>query len=124
MNEAVSDLVQRLNGLNVDVLRELVLRNCIIGESAELGEQIRRCSRLRGLYCASCLITPRQLLQLIVERLQNLEELEFSLVEVVDATDISNVRRIAGQYRGVAHTERLRRLYAEIGGERNFQLLG
>ncbi|KAH7983034.1 hypothetical protein HPB52_008830 [Rhipicephalus sanguineus] len=84
------------------------------------------CVGLRCLSCVACLLQPSQLLQLMLEQLQHLEHLELSLVEdfeVVVDSEISNLRRTASQKRGVAVTHRLRRVYVEVCGDRNFELL-
>ncbi|KAL1470393.1 hypothetical protein MTO96_024329 [Rhipicephalus appendiculatus] len=102
MNEGVSDFVRRLMN-PVDVV-ELVLRNCVVKEPAELITLIAligRCVRLRRLYCASCALPPSELLQRAPD------------------CEILNVNRIASRL----SRSSLRRLYVEVGGDHNFKLL-
>ncbi|KAL1466309.1 hypothetical protein MTO96_042831 [Rhipicephalus appendiculatus] len=104
MNEQVSDLVQRLDALNPCAITELVLRNCLLGEPAELCAQISRCVRLRRLSCAACALPPSTLLNLMLERLQYLQQLELSLIQDPDALvdfEIESMRTIAMQMREV-----------------------
>ncbi|KAL1472157.1 hypothetical protein MTO96_039500 [Rhipicephalus appendiculatus] len=103
MNEQVSDLVQQLDALNTCAITELVLRNCLLGEPAEL-----------------------TLLKLMLERLQYLQQLEFSLIQDPDALvdfEIECMHTIALQMRDVIRYHSLRRLYVEVGGDRNFELV-
>lgn len=125
MNEAVSDLAQRL--INPDAVVELVLRNCVVNEQEELLAQIGRCVELRRLRCAACALAPSQLFQVTMERLPNLEDLELSLLEPYPATahdEIDNVRRIASRRAAIIRSRsRLCRLYVEVGHDHNFKLL-
>ncbi|KAL3236866.1 hypothetical protein MRX96_022121 [Rhipicephalus microplus] len=126
MNEALSDLVQRLNAENLYAVRELVIRNRGNFETPELYAQIGRCARLRRLSCVSCAFKPSTLLKLVLEQLRYLQKLELSLVQdfkaVVDS-EIGNMRLIALQMCDVIRYHSLRRLYVEVGDDRNFELL-
>ncbi|KAL1415045.1 hypothetical protein MTO96_006993 [Rhipicephalus appendiculatus] len=122
MNEKVSDLVNHLRF--PEAVGELVLRNCIASEPAELCEQISRCPILRILRCCANVLRPSQLLQLTLQQLPRLERLELSLV--VDAavdSEIGNLRGLASQSAGVIPSHGLRQMYVEVGGHRNFELL-
>ncbi|KAL1443079.1 hypothetical protein MTO96_030453 [Rhipicephalus appendiculatus] len=125
MNEHVSPLVLRLDALDPFTVSELVLRNCILCEPADLCAQISRCVRLRRLSCVAFALQPSQLLKLMLE-LQYLQHLELSLVEdtnVVVDSEIDNMRSIAPQMQDVIRYHSLRRLYVEVGGDRSFELL-
>ncbi|XP_075724203.1 uncharacterized protein LOC142766886 [Rhipicephalus microplus] len=126
MNEALSDLVQRLNAENLYAVRELVIRNRGNFETPELYAQIGRCARLRRLSCVSCAFKPSTLLKLVLEQLRYLQKLELSLVQdfkaVVDS-EIGKVRLIALQMCDIIRYHSLRRLYVEVGDDRNFELL-
>ncbi|KAL1483124.1 hypothetical protein MTO96_002194 [Rhipicephalus appendiculatus] len=102
MNEHVSVLVLRLDALNPYAVRELVLRNCVLCEPAQLCTQISRCVRLRRLSCVGCALQPSRLVKLMLE-LQYLQHLELSLVEdsdVVVDSEIDRMRSIAPQMWG------------------------
>ncbi|KAH6942327.1 hypothetical protein HPB50_003913 [Hyalomma asiaticum] len=123
MNEKVSVLAERLKP---DAVNELLLNNCIVANETRLCALIGECVKLRCLRCVACVVTPSQLLRTMMERLPNLEQLELSLVEVVEKDvdiEVTNVRQMASQKRGVIPSHRLRRLYVEVGGDRNFKLL-
>ncbi|KAL1477504.1 hypothetical protein MTO96_035686 [Rhipicephalus appendiculatus] len=125
MNEHVSLLVHRLDEQNPYTVRELVLRNCVLREPAELCAQISRCVRLRRLSCVACALQPSQLLKLTLE-LQYLQHLELSLVEVSELVvdhEIHSMRSMAPHMWAVMRYHSLRRLYVEVGGDRNFDLL-
>ncbi|KAH7943159.1 uncharacterized protein LOC119400010 isoform X2 [Rhipicephalus sanguineus] len=109
---------------NPDAIVDLGVTNCFCSEWLELRALISRFAGLRRLRCVACAIEPSQLLLLTLERLPNLEELELSLVqEAVVDSEISKVRGTASQKQGVALAQSLRRLYVEVGGDRNFELL-
>ncbi|KAL1470399.1 hypothetical protein MTO96_024334 [Rhipicephalus appendiculatus] len=110
---------------NPEAIHDLVFTNCFCSEWSELRTQISRFPGLRSLRCVTCGIEPSQLLLLTLEQLLNLEELEFSLVqEAVVDSEISKVHQIASQKQGVALPYSLRRVYVEVDGDRNFELLG
>ncbi|KAH7943658.1 hypothetical protein HPB52_009863 [Rhipicephalus sanguineus] len=126
MDEGVSDLVQQLDALNPYAVSALVLRNCVPCEPAQLCAQISRCVRLRRLSCVGSALQPSRLFKLMLENLRYLQHLELSLVEdleVVVDSEINSMRPIATQMRGVIRYHSLRRMYVEVGGDRNFELL-
>ncbi|KAL1479749.1 hypothetical protein MTO96_034782 [Rhipicephalus appendiculatus] len=126
MNEEVRDLTQQLDAQDPFAVSDLVLTNCVLCEPAKLCAQIGRCVRLRRLTCVACTPQPSTLLKLMLERLQYLQQLEFSLVEdsdVVIGPEIASMRVIAAQMWGVIRYHSLRRLYVEVGSDRNFELL-
>ncbi|KAH8037061.1 hypothetical protein HPB51_008485 [Rhipicephalus microplus] len=125
MNEDVSDLVRRL--VSPAAVTELVLRNHVVPQPEKLLELIGRCVRLRRLHCASCALPPSELFEVTVERLPHLEELELSLVGTFAANtdgEIWNLHRIASRRAAIVLSRScLRRLYVEVGGDHNFELL-
>ncbi|KAL1472364.1 hypothetical protein MTO96_039380 [Rhipicephalus appendiculatus] len=126
MNESVDDLEQRLGALNPDAVSKLVLRNCLIGDVEKLCKQIRRCVGLRCLSCVACPLSPSKLTKLVLAPLQHLEILELSLVEDSEAAallEMNNVARMVSEMQGVNVTHTLRRVYVEVGGDHNFELL-
>ncbi|KAL1430735.1 hypothetical protein MTO96_002338 [Rhipicephalus appendiculatus] len=126
MNEEVSDLVRQLDARDPFAVSHLVLTNCVLCDPAELCEQISRCVRLRRLTCVACTLQPSILLKLMLERLQYLQQLDFSLVEdsdVVVGSEINSMRVMAPQMWGAIQYHSLRRLYVEVGNDRNFELL-
>ncbi|KAL3236894.1 hypothetical protein MRX96_022148 [Rhipicephalus microplus] len=104
MNEDVSDLVRRL--VNPAAVTELVLRNHVVPQPEKLLELIGRCVRLRRLHCASS---------------------NLSLVGTFAANadgEIWNLHRIASRRAAIVLSRScLRRLYVEVGGDHNFELL-
>ncbi|KAH7943656.1 hypothetical protein HPB52_009861 [Rhipicephalus sanguineus] len=125
MNEEVSDLVQQLDARNPYAVSELVLRSCVPCDPAELCEQICRCVRLRRLNCVGCAFQPSILLKLVLE-LQYLQQLDLSLVQdslLVVYSEIDSMRLLALQMRDAIRYHSLRRLYVEVGGDLNFELL-
>lgn len=126
MKGELSDLVQQLDSLNPDDVSELVLRNCLLCKPAELYKQISRCARLRRLSCVACALQPSALLKLMLERLKYLQQLELSLVQDTQASvdyEIDNICLIGPQMCDVIRYHSLRRLYVEVGGDHNFELL-
>ncbi|KAL1474160.1 hypothetical protein MTO96_038188 [Rhipicephalus appendiculatus] len=60
----------------------------------------------------------------MLEQLQHLENLELSLVEDSEAAARrGNMRLIAFQRQGAAVTHTLRRVYVDVGGDHDFELL-
>ncbi|XP_075725021.1 uncharacterized protein LOC142767379 isoform X1 [Rhipicephalus microplus] len=126
MDEDVSVLVKQINALNPRVISELVLSDCVISEPGELCAQISRCERLRRLSCVGCVLQPGKLLKLMLEELRYLQRLELSLVQDLDwviDSEINSMRTLALQRWDLIRYDSLRRLYVEIGGDRNFDLL-
>ncbi|KAL3207934.1 hypothetical protein MRX96_039358 [Rhipicephalus microplus] len=126
MDEDVSVLVKQINALNPRVISELVLSDCVICEPGELCAQISRCERLRRLSCVGCVLQPGKLLKLMLEELRYLQRLELSLVQDFDwaiDSEINSMRALALQRWDLIRYDSLRRLYVEVGGDRNFDLL-
>ncbi|KAL3236867.1 hypothetical protein MRX96_022122 [Rhipicephalus microplus] len=69
---------------------------------------------------------PSALLKLMLERLKYLQQLELSLVQDTQASvdyEIDNICLIGPQMCDVIRYHSLRRLYVEVGGDHNFELL-
>ncbi|KAL1473139.1 hypothetical protein MTO96_022518 [Rhipicephalus appendiculatus] len=125
-NEGIRELAQRLNERNPEAVRELALRNCFIGDAAELCKQIGRSVGLRCQSCVGCPLRPRKLIKFILQDLKHLEHLELPLFEgseTVVPCEKKNVGPTAPRKRDVDVTHTLRRVDIEVSGDHNFELL-
>ncbi|KAH7938976.1 hypothetical protein HPB52_003154 [Rhipicephalus sanguineus] len=103
---------------------ELDLTGCVLLYPRRLIPQISRYQGLRSLRCVSSTVNVRDVLTLLLKQLPHLLEIEFSLVFDVNAEkQLESVREIERRCDGSSQIPNLRRMYVEVGEDRNFKLL-
>ncbi|KAH7939427.1 hypothetical protein HPB52_012582 [Rhipicephalus sanguineus] len=103
---------------------ELDLTGCVLLYPRRLIPQISRYQGLRSLRCVSSTVNVESVLTLLLKQLPHLLEIEFSLVFDVNAEkQLESVREIERRCDGSSQIPNLRRMYVEVGEDRNFKLL-
>ncbi|KAH6942337.1 hypothetical protein HPB50_003923 [Hyalomma asiaticum] len=103
---------------------ELDLTNCILLKRDQLIPLICKCTHLTILRCLSCDLRPSDLLTLLLQQLPKLEQVECSLAsEVGGDVELESMREIKSQRDVRSSVPGLRRMYVEVSGDHNFQLL-
>ncbi|KAH6943098.1 hypothetical protein HPB50_016002 [Hyalomma asiaticum] len=105
-------------------VKELDLTNCVLVRPDRVFSFIEELTCLQSLRCLSCLLRPRDLLKLLLQRLPHLVEVEFTLVlESGAETEFWHLHKIRKQGGSASLVPALRRMYVEVGYDENFQIL-
>ncbi|KAH7939334.1 hypothetical protein HPB52_011165 [Rhipicephalus sanguineus] len=103
---------------------ELDLTGCALLYPQRLIPQISRYQGLRRLRCVASTVNVSDVLTLLLKQLPHLLKIEFSLVyEVNTEKALESVREVERRCDGSSQITNLRRMYVEVGDDRNFRLL-
>ncbi|KAH7939327.1 hypothetical protein HPB52_010968 [Rhipicephalus sanguineus] len=105
-------------------VNELDLTGCALLYPQRLIPQMSRYQGLRRLRCVASTVKVSDVLTLLLKQLPHLLEIEFALVyEVNTEKALESVREVERRCDGSSQIPNLRRMYVEIGEDRNFRLL-
>ncbi|XP_075731698.1 uncharacterized protein LOC142795780 [Rhipicephalus microplus] len=104
-------------------LRSLNISNCIVAQPAHLLSLLSGLHSLQTLSCTACPLKTSHLLDLLLNSLENVTSLEFSLVETADdaAEEVNRIRDVG--VRNDGKVTNIRRLYLEVQSPENLKVL-
>lgn len=124
-DRTVDNLAEQLKEVGEpSTVTELDLTNCLRLDRVRLFPLIEQLTSLQSLRCLSSTLQPRDLVRLLLQRLPHLVDLEYSLVlETGVERELWHIEDTRLQSGDKALVPMVRRMYVEVGYERNFPVL-